>query len=619
MRRGAALVGALLLALAFAPSALSATAGQHHLSRANGGVTESSFDPSTEGIVSYDVTAQVNADTTMDVTERIVWQTGTAEVKHGIYRDLVVVDALDGNMQRSYAIDNVTATRDGEALDFTTEGNDPWLRLVLGDPDVPVTPGRHEFVISYRVRDALDVLTSAQVDDPGTPAQLQAGDIVLNWDMIGSQWPFPIEQGSARIVGPAPAIAAECQADTADGDTCDAVIGEDGAVEMSAALAYPGGLTAVVAWRPQAFTTMPTPQISEDPAIADGRRAQSLLPWAIALAVIAIAAPTVVAIARRRTSAGVIIGAEPVRYSPPDDLRPAEVQAGLDGAVNERGIAATLLDLTARRHISVREDDGGLLRGRSISVTLVGNDSEALAPWEAELVNAVLKGQSSADIGGYDPSLAATAAAISARLGQQARDAGRYNVKGDRPDRPYKLLLLAGMLALALSVVLFFMGISSGYGITAIAFGLPIGLGAIIGGIVGAAITPRQQTRASAQFRAAANGFRRLMDSSSADARRDFAVRTGMEPVAIFATFLPYAMIFGLEDIWLRSFPDLTVEQLRERGFYLTSMAGMYALSGSMSGAVSSGMTPPTRSSGSGFGGGGGSGGGGGGGGGGSF
>ena len=619
MRRTAALAGAVLLTVAMTPAALAV--GHTNVAGVSGiGPSSSSFsDPSTEGIVSYDVLAEVRPDTTMNVTETIVWQTGTAETKHGIYRDLVVTDALADNMRRSYTLDEITVLRDGQPLDFSIEDIAPYLRLVLGDPDVAVAPGRHEFVISYRVRDALDVITPAQAGEAGTPSTVRAGDIVLNWDMIGKDWPFPIERGSARIIGPSPAIAAECQADTADGGACTAVIGADGAVDMAAELAYPGGLTSVVAWQPGAFTVTPTPQISEDPSIADGRRAQSLLPWALVLAGLAIAIPTVLAIVRRRASAGVVLGAQPVRYEAPDNLRPAEMQAGLEGAVDERGLAATLLDLTARGHLSVSEDGGGLLRGRSITVALTGNASEALAPWEAELVNAVLKGQPTATLGSYDPTLAATAAAISARLGQQARSSGRYNPIGDRPDRPYKLLLLAGIVGLALSVVLFFVGVSQGFGITALAMGLPISLGAIIGGIVGAVITPRQQSRASAEFLSAAGGFRRLMDSASADARRDFAVRSGMTPAAIFATFLPYAMIFGLEDIWLHSFPDLTVEQLRERGFGLTTMAGMYALSGSMSSAVSTGMTEPSRSSGSGFGGGGGSGGGGGGGGGGSF
>ena len=512
----------------------------------------------------------------------------------------------------------IRVERDGAPLDFTTEDQGATQRLVLGDPDIAVAPGRHEFVIHYRVQDALDVLTAAQAEEPGVPDAVAPGDIILNWDMIGSQWPFPVEQGSARIVGPSPAIAAECQAETLDGQPCGAQIAADGSVTMATALAYPGGLTAVVAWQPQGFTAVPTPQISEDPTVGDGRRAAGLLPWAVVLGLLAIAIPTVLAIVRRRTSSGVVLGAEPVRYSAPDDLRPAQLQAGMEGAVDARGIAATLLDLTARGHVAVSESDGGLFRGRSLAVTLLGNTTEALAPWEAELVNAVLKGQPSAQLGGYDPGLAATAAMISAQLGQQAKDTGRYNPEGNRPDLPYKLVAIAGFVGLAASVVLFFVGISIGFGITALAFGLPLSFGLIIGGFIGAAITPRQQTRASAQFLSAAHGFRRFMDSTSAEARRDFAVRSGMTPAAIFATFLPYAMVFGLEDIWLGSFPDLTVEQLRDRGLGLTGMAGLYALSGTLSGAVSSGITEPSRSTGSGFGGGG-SGGGGGGGGGGSF
>ena len=117
-----------------------------------------------EAIVSFDVKAEVQANTDMVITETIVYDPGTDEVHRGILRDIPTEDTLaDGNI-RLYDVKILSVTRDGEDVPVEeTEGADT-ISLKIGDPNVAIE-GLHTFVIAYSVSGALDVI-------PNTSAQL---------------------------------------------------------------------------------------------------------------------------------------------------------------------------------------------------------------------------------------------------------------------------------------------------------------------------------------------------------------------------------------------------------------------------------------------------------------
>jgi uncharacterized membrane protein YgcG len=573
-----------------------------------------------EAIVSFDVKAEVQANTDMVITETIVYDPGTDEVHHGILRDIPTEDALDDGNIRLYDVEILSVTLDGGSVDVSETDFGYAKSLMIGDPNIAIQ-GLHTFVISYRVGGALDVISAESITDT-TPASVEAGDIELYWDFIGDQWSFPIYQGKAMVTGPTPALAALCFYGPA-GSTkqCQVEQGADSATVLSADLSGGGGLTGVIGWSPDGFTQLPKPNIIPDPIVEQVSRLKSAFPFLLLIALAALAAPIATAILRRRANSGVVLAATPVRYSPPDGLRPAQVQAGVDGTVNSRGYTATLLDLAARGHLTITEQDGGFFGAKRLNIGWTGTGKDTLADWESELTGAILKGGTAATIGSYDPVLAATTNALTSRLSAEAKAAGLYNPDGDRPDRAYLLLsILGGVLA----VVGFF--VSLALGDSALMFMVLFamtGIALVVGGLIGRAITPRRQTKASAEFLGQVAGFKRLLNSSSAEARRDFAEKIGLTSEAIFATFFPYAVVLELENTWVGTFPDITPEQLRPYGLYATSVVGLSGWSQTMASTFASSTTAPstpTTSSGdSGFGGGGSSGGGGGGGGGDSF
>lgn len=574
------------------------------------------YSDEREAIIAYFVDVTVLANTDMRVDELIIYNTGTEKVRRGLIRDIPTIDRMDNGMQRSYDVSLVAVTRDGSEVPYTAEASEGTLSLRIGDESVDIL-GRHEFRITYLVKNGLDVLQEGDLD-AGAPPEVSAGDVELYWDFIGDTWAFPVYEADVTVIGPAPALAARCYADPgyAQGCAVDLNGGPSGATTMRAsAMGWPwieGYLTGVIAWAPEAFTELPAPVLTEPPQVAEDSKAVRNLRISAPLGLGALVIPCVIALALRRRSKGLVLAASPVRYEPPSDLRPAELQAGMTGAVSASGIAATLVDLAARGHITIGEEERRPFHAEGLALSRTGHDSDSLQGWEKLLLDTVFKGNGSATIGGNDPELARTAEDISSQLGAAARSSGFYNPDGHRPDRPYRILSSIGILGAALAIGVL---VASGEvrPTAALAAIVPVSAGLIIGGFLGALITPRRQTPRSATFISEVEGLRRFMDSDSAAARRDYVERSGMTEHAVFATLLAYAIAMGLEETWVENYADLDPAQLSGYGIGVASWSSMRSFTSSMTSSVSSGQG--TRTTGSGFSGGGRGGGGGGGGG----
>ena len=556
-----------------------------------------------ESIREFDVAVTIAPDTTFTVVETIRYDF-EGEYRHGIYRDIPRYDETWSGARWNYRIQVSSVTMDGAPVpvEYTEEG--PFLRARIGDPFTTIT-GVHTYVITYTVAGGLRTISEEDAADPLLPAEVSAGDVELYWDLVGSGWEVPIADASASVTGPGPVLSAVCYTGTLGGDErCPAATASQVALLGGIPLAPGEPLTGAVVYPAEAFTSSPQPDIRQGlPSNPMVGVAGALVP-----ALLLVIVPVAVALSRRRADAGVPVPGAPPQYAPPDGLSPAELAAaweGPAGAARPRVLVATLLDLASRRWIDVATDPSG-----DLQVTWRGTGSPALRPWEQSLLGVILKGAPVATLKGYDRELALLWAGTITGLVQSAEASGRRNPRGDAPDRRWRGLgILAALLILA-GIVAAIAGqpFLSAVGFTA-------GVGALIGVIAAAAITPRAQTQQSAVFLAKVEGLRTVLGTDAAASRREFAQRTGLTPAAIFATMLPFAVVFDLQDSWIGAFPDLTADQLATSGFAVAGIHGMDGLVQSGTSSMSSAMTSPS----SGSGGGGSSGGGGGGGGGGSW
>ena len=553
-----------------------------------------------ENITAFDVQAQVNSDTTLDLTETFAWDFD-GNYKRGVFRTIPLYVELPDGYRQYYDIRVRSVTQDGKPAQVSQSTEGAYLVLKIGNPNVTIT-GTHIYSINYTVGGALTTISSSERN---LPSGVSAGDAELYWNFIGTQWDVHIRSAKTTVTGPAAPLATKCFTGSS-GSTDSCTVTTDGTTVTlgPAALRPAEALTGVIAYSPKAFTAPISPDIRKGP----GAQALSIALITIPIALLLGAVPIVIAIATRRRNKGVDIAYAPVRYGPPDDLRPAEIAAAWEGEVDGRALTATVLDLTARKHVTVAQ------QGHDELLITWRGEATDLRPWENELLAAVLKGQPQATLGHYDPEVAAAVATTKIQLVNDALVSGRRNPEGDKPDRPWKSLLAIGGV---LSVIVLVISIWGGVPVLAAAV-LPFTVMAVVSGAIAAWITPRMQTRTSAKFLSEVEGFRRLLNTDAAAARREFAQKLDLNDVTIFATMLPYAIVFGLSESWVNAFPDLTPEQLHGVGYNVAGTYLLWSMVNTSTMALTSSTTAPQSSGGSGFSGGF-SGGGGGGGGGGSW
>ena len=559
-----------------------------------------------ESIESLRVDASVQADGTLVISETIVYDFD-GEERRGIIRDIPTVDVLEDGRTWNYSVSIIDITADDAPVPWTIDATSPYLVVRIGDPDLFVT-GSVTYRISYEVTGALRTLTAEDVAAAGEP-DLAPGDVELFWDFIGSTSEVVIREGVASVRGPGAPLAARCFTGPVGGtEGCPVALGSD-AVRLGPATVFPGeSLTGVIAFPADAFTAVPAPDIREpDPS-------QSIVPSLRIGLLVGAMLPVVLvgaALVMRRWARGVVIPLTPVRFGPPDDLRPAELAAARDGKVDSTALIATLLDLTARRHITVAINPGGLFGRDQLLIGRWGAGTDTPAPWEQRILDATLGDQQSVALGGYSKTLAAAVGTMSTSLTQAAQSAGRRNPQGDRIRRWLVFAIIGGIILAAASL---FLGVILS-DLRFFGFGIVAAIGLIVGAWIALLITPRRQTRQSATFLAELAGFRRFLDTDPAEARRDLAKRLGLPDHAVFATMLPYAVVLKLEDRWMGAFPDLTTEELNGMGLFVPSVFAIHDLVHDGRTSMTSATTAPSsRSGGSGFSGGSSGGGGGGGG-----
>ncbi|MEY4136814.1 MAG: hypothetical protein RL205_942, partial [Actinomycetota bacterium] len=281
-----------------------------------------------ESIGNYVVAFSLSPDAVLHVTEKITYDFDGQPDRHGIQRDLVLRDALsDGNTQ-VYGLNVLTVTANGSPVPFSVTDNGDFLSVRIGDPNANVS-GMVTYNIDYTVTGAVRPLTA---DEAAANSSLSAGDVELYWDAIGDGWAVPITSAVASVHGPAAALASACYYG-ATGSTNECMIADvaGGLITEPIALAEHESLTIVAAYPASAFTSIPQPTI-EIPYVIPGYA------WIISLlvAIVALIAPLAFVRSKRRALGGKALEGAPVQFEPPDSVRPAQLQAALDGKVDAR-------------------------------------------------------------------------------------------------------------------------------------------------------------------------------------------------------------------------------------------------------------------------------------------
>lgn len=570
-------------------------------------------------IESFDVAAEVTGDGDLLVTETLQVDFASLE-RRGILRDIPVrYDVppdpwydLDGrepdDLQRVIEIDDLEVSSDTAPDDLDVERPGPlggeWLHLRIGDEDQTIT-GAHSYTISYRVRGALD-----QID----------GQPELFWNATGNDWPVIIDRASVTMTGGDPIETACFVGGYGATETCDEAAIDADTARFGAERLMPGdGLSVAVQYAPGSLS-VPPPLLLERWRL-DRALWGNALAWPLAVLTALLGLGGVAWLAYRQgrdrvlrggvTAAGALDSRRPeerrrglierrtvpVRYRPPEGLRPAQLGLIIDESVDPVDISATIVDLAVRGHLVIAETggDGGrwgdetewmLRRTRPAERSDVPPERsafDALLPYEQQLLDALFADGdevSGSDLKGeFFREYQQVERAIYAD-GQQRRWFAK------RPDQVRSRWLGLGVAATVVAMGLLVVAVLfTTFALVAVPLVLA-GLALMV-----AHRWMPHRTAHGSRLLEATLGFREFIETADADRLR-YA-----EAQDLFVPYLPYAIVFGEAKRWAQAFADLGIDPIDElRGWYAgygafnvaSFSAGMDRFSTSMSSSMAS-------------------------------
>ncbi|HVM00635.1 MAG TPA: DUF2207 domain-containing protein [Egibacteraceae bacterium] len=576
----------------------------------------------------FDTTIRVRPDAAVEVTEVIAVDFQGLE-RHGIFRVIPARYRLSTDEERAQVpagldpqdflraidISGIRVTSTAPADTEITRPNrlgEANVRIRIGDPDVTVT-GRQEYRISYEVRGALN-----RFDDVAE----------LAWNATGDDWPVPIRRAHAVVEGPEILRASCSRGPQGSSQSCEEtpVAPAGGSVTFATGeLAPEEGMTVTVGFAAGAVDVPPPMLIEQWDLGRSLTGSPAAVPLAALTSLLGFGAVGLLAYRQGRdqgTRGGLTVDGRPdqdaparrsligprptpVRYRPPEDLRPAQLGVVVDERVDPVDVSATIVDLAVRGYLTIEETRKGLL-GRKRDWTLKRTDKvdAGLLDYERTLLGALFKEGHRVELSDLKGSFASDYEKVSKRLYTDAVARGWFPRS---PEHTRTLWLGLGIVALVVTGGLAVL--ASLYTTAALAV-VPLVAAALV--LTLAHRWMPHRTPEGSRLLAETLGFREFIRTAEAG-RMEFA-----EQENLFVTYLPYAVVFGAVERWAAAFRHLGTAAATGVGTWYVSPGGYHdfgALAGglaSFSHSVGSDLSySPSSSSGGGSGGGFGGGGGG--------
>ena len=553
----------------------------------------------------FAITYDVQPSGVLRVTEKIVWRFGDNSGRHGIQRFIVTREPYDDDEDAVYQITHIDITSPDPDVstewenitDEFQDGREEHTRLRIGDPNKTISADTATYVISYDLAGAMRSFS---------------GYDEFFWDASGFENPL-IKQLTIQATVPGGAQDVSCFAGPPGSkDTCQTADFTKGGPAQFAQSNIPAGQGVSIGVKiTPGLIADNKPHLEPDGSkISPGARVAAIVGAAVA-GLIAIASPIVGMLWWRKNGrdqryAGLAPGTTPlagqaahvvphdpdlpipVAFSPPR-IPVAEAGLLIDGQVDTRETAGTIIDLAVRGALTVQSDDKDDFR-----VTLVDPD-RAAAPHEMVLLTALFSGGPP----GTQVDLSERGSLLTAHQATQTSVRNQVTARGWF--RKVPSAATTGSFGFGALLFIIFGAVSIG----AVVLWLLVPLLPII--ITIAVIrTKLRRGQRTADGRAVCDqveGFRTYLATAEAD---QLKFEEGED---IFSRYLPWAIIFELADRWARICADLVamgrIPDSTPYWYY-----GNYNISAFNTGFLTSSLTnaatpvPSSGSSGTGFGGG---------------
>jgi uncharacterized membrane protein YgcG len=502
-------------------------------------------------IDSFTIDYNVQPTGVVKVKETITYRFGDNSGRHGIERFLVTREPYDETQDAVYQITNISVTSpDDVATQFSSRtdqakgGREEQLRLRIGDPDRTISAPTATYVISYDLAGAMR--TSGSYDE-------------FYWDATGLDWTASIKQVAVSVTVPGGVQDTTCTFGPVNStEQCAAKI-VDGKAQYTQSNLGPGEGVTISAKIKAGLIADNKPHLEPDGSkLSPSERVGGIALGAVAL-LITVGSPIVGVMWWRKNGrdqryAGLppgtvpLAGQEaqvvpndpdipiPVAFSPPR-IPVAEAGLLIDGQVDYRETAATIIDLAVRGALRVQslgEDD--------FQVILL-DPNKAAAPHEMVLLTSLFDG----DPPGAMRDLSSRGSLTS------AHEAMRASVRNQVATRGWFRKVPSATATSSVSFGVIAIAVFAAFAVGAWVLLLLLPLLPII--ITVAVIrTKLRRGQRTAEGRAVCDqveGFKTYLATAEAD---QLKFEEGED---IFSKYLPWAIIFELADRWAKICADL--------------------------------------------------------------
>jgi uncharacterized membrane protein YgcG len=549
-----------------------------------------------EKINSFQTDLGVAPDGQLTVTEEINVHAEGVQFKRGIVRRLPLIFIDHNGRKRRVKYNLVAVQADGASSPYHTETESDFFALYVGDKDSFIPRGDHAYRITYTTKGQVGFFPD--FDE-------------IYWNVNGNGWNFAIDSISALIHLPANAQVKQTACYTgAQGNTeracSDSIIDAHTVRFLGRAMGAYEGLTVAVGFQKGVVAEPPPPSFLEKNAVP-------LVGGFITLLLLLYYSLTWFRNGRDPDMPTVI----PL-FDPPDGLSPASVGMVMKGRFDNDLITPAMISLAVKGFLRIEEKKEKLLLGlvTKEEYTLVKlKPGSGLPKEEQELLNRMFgSGGERYEIDGtYSPAVQRMASAFGDKLRNQWH--GFLN-KGNN----FRFLWVPVLCVIGCFILLIVLQ-NTLWGDNGVAYIFAFLVANLVFFLCYVKLIKKPSVEKQA-LRSRLNGFKMYLGAAEEKQLQHFNP-PAMTP-EVFEKYLPYAIAFGVEEVWGDRFQDMIAKALvppdYRPGWYGGSIGHFGSFSShvnaSFSSSMSSSSTPPSSSGGSGGGGSSGGGGGGGGGGG---
>lgn len=520
----------------------------------------------------FHVDVELKADGSVDVTENITWQFPAGEERHGIERLIKVRAGYQDrdDTYREYAMSDVSAESPSGAPDgvrVTTFG--AFNRIRVGDPDRTVS-GTQTYVVRYTLADYLNGF-----DDHAE----------FYFNLVDPSNDNIYEDVSATVRGPAPVDRTDCfLGELGSTRRCSSTPGET--ASFTAGTVPPRQGVSILASLPRGAFGALEPTLREGGVAQDGTVVTSS--GARALGALSIGAGVVLPVfaaalmgflvwtrGRDEQYAGLTPGLTPgvdqrgavvrgraptvaVQFTPPAGVQPGMLGTIVDETANTVDVAATVVDLAVRGHLTLEETEQGTFGRTDWRLTRVATareGSQPLHPYEQRLLDGLFATSDTVLLSGLKNHFKPTLDRVRAAMYEEVVSRGWFR-RSPQAQRAVwtglgQVMVFGGVLAT------FWLG--GGLSAMTAGSGFPVPPAAVLaGGVVLAGATfwllgrrMAARTAEGSAVLAQSLGFREYLVTAEASQIR------WEEAQEVFSRYLPYAIVFGVAEKWAKTFEQV--------------------------------------------------------------